>query len=209
MLALNQIDKASAILQYLGYKLVRIRYIPVNPSIFLRLDGTGRISVKPATNFMSLHPFSVAVFEDTIYWSDYGLRDIQSCHKFTGENHQVVVNSTGSHVYGIQIVHELLEPPLYSPCNHERCAHMCLIKKGGQEGVCKCATSFKLVNGSDCFPDEHIPTQLTEITTTRPSTTTRSTPTLTLPTTNFITIIFIIIFIIFALYLHRLIKGQQ
>ena len=38
-----------------------------------------------------------------------------------------------------------------------RCAHMCLIKKGGQEGVCKCATLFKLVNGHDCIPDVHIP----------------------------------------------------
>jgi hypothetical protein len=123
----------------------------------IRLDGTGRISVKPATNFMSLHPFSVAVFEDTIYWSDYGLRDIQSCHKFTGENHEVVVKSARIQTYGIQIAHELLEPPLYSPCNHERCAHMCLIKKGGQEGVCKCATLFKLVNGHDCIPDVHIP----------------------------------------------------
>ena len=38
-----------------------------------------------------------------------------------------------------------------------RCTHMCLIKKGGQEGVCKCATLFKLVNGHDCIPDVHIP----------------------------------------------------
>merc|ERR1711971_1211900 len=162
----------------------------------IRLDGTGRISVKPATKFMALHPFSVAVFEDTIYWSDYGLRDIQSCHKFTGDNHQVVYKSASINTFGtffgIQIVHELLEPPLYSPCNHARCAHMCLIKKGGQEGVCQCATSFKLVNGHDCIPDGHIPTPLTEITTTRPSTTTTTTTTRpstttttpTLPTTT-------------------------
>ena len=45
---------------------------------------------------------------------------LQSCHKFTGENHQVVVKSARIQTYGIQIAHELLEPPLYSPCNHER-----------------------------------------------------------------------------------------
>ena len=87
---------------------------------FSRLDGTGRVSVKPNTNFMLLHPFSVAVFEDTIYWSDYGLRDIQSCHKFTGDDHKVVVKSARIQTYGIQIAHELLEPPKYSPCNHQR-----------------------------------------------------------------------------------------
>ena len=33
----------------------------------IRLDGTGRVSVKPAINLLSLHPFSVGVFENTIY----------------------------------------------------------------------------------------------------------------------------------------------
>ena len=119
----------------------------------IRLDGTHRISVKPATNFMSLHPFSVAVFEDTIYWSDYGLRDIQSCHKFTGENHKVVVKSARLQTYGIQIVHELLEPAKFSPCNSLRCGHMCLLKKGAEKAVCRCAEEFKLVNGHECVPE--------------------------------------------------------
>jgi len=119
----------------------------------IRLDGTGRVSMKPATNFMSLHPFSVAVFEDTIYWSDYGIQDIQSCHKFTGENHKVVVKSTRIHPYGIQIAHENLQPPFYSPCNHIRCAHMCLIKKGAKESVCRCASDFTLVNEHNCVKE--------------------------------------------------------
>lgn len=120
----------------------------------IRLDGTQRISVKPSTNFMSLHPFSVAVFEDTIYWSDYGLRDIQSCHKFTGQNHKVVVKQARLQTYGIQIVHPLLEPMDYSPCNNMRCGHMCLLKKkaGRLEAVCRCADEFELVNGHECRP---------------------------------------------------------
>ena len=72
--------------------------------------------MKPDTNFMSLHPFSVTVFEDTIYWSDYGQGDIQSCHKFTGKNHKVVFKSQRIRAYGIQIAHELLQPPYHSPC---------------------------------------------------------------------------------------------
>jgi hypothetical protein len=57
----------------------------------IRLDGTGRHAVKPANNFMTLHPFSVAVFEDTIFWSDWGMKEIQSCHKFTGLNHTTLI----------------------------------------------------------------------------------------------------------------------
>lgn len=34
-----------------------------------------------------------------------------------------------------------------------RCGHMCLIKKGAKEYVCKCASQFKLVNGHDCIPE--------------------------------------------------------
>jgi len=119
----------------------------------VKLDGTGRLSVKPATNFMSLHPFSIAVFEDTIYWSDYGLRDIQSCHKFTGRNHKVVVKSARIQTYGIQIAHELLQPPYWSPCNKMRCAHMCLISKDAKNAVCRCATDFKLVNDHECVKE--------------------------------------------------------
>merc|ERR1712168_1471281 len=120
----------------------------------IRLDGTGRVSVKPATNLMSLHPFSIAVFEDTIYWSDYGLRDIQSCHKFTGQNHKVVVKSARIQTYGIQIAHQYLQPPYWSPCNHERCSHMCLISKGAKDSVCRCAKDFTLVNGHKCVKED-------------------------------------------------------
>ena len=34
-----------------------------------------------------------------------------------------------------------------------RCGHMCLIKKGAKETVCKCASKFFLVNGKDCIPE--------------------------------------------------------
>lgn len=33
------------------------------------------------------HPFSIAVFEDMLYWSDWENLQIENCNKFTGKNH--------------------------------------------------------------------------------------------------------------------------
>jgi hypothetical protein len=64
----------------------------------IRLDGSGRHAVKPANNLMTLHPFFVAVFEDTIFWSDWGMNEIQSCHKFTGLNHMTLIKEPRLHL---------------------------------------------------------------------------------------------------------------
>ena len=53
------------------------------------------------------HPYSIAVFEDTLYWSDWQGHDIQACNKFTGKNHRVVVRekSKKKFIYGIHVYH--------------------------------------------------------------------------------------------------------
>lgn len=37
------------------------------------------------------HPFGLAVFEDRLYWSDWDTLSIESCEKFTGKDHEVLV----------------------------------------------------------------------------------------------------------------------
>ena len=51
----------------------------------IRLDGTGRHSWKPAETLKSLHPFSISVFQNTIYWTDSNTLDIHASEKFTGK----------------------------------------------------------------------------------------------------------------------------
>ena len=117
----------------------------------IRLDGTGRVSVKPNTNLMALHPFSVAVFENTIFWSDQSMREIQSCDKFTGEDHKAVVKAANLKVMGVHIIHELLEPMKQSPCAFKKCSHLCFLKRGGKEAVCDCPTGYEMTaNGHEC-----------------------------------------------------------
>ena len=66
------------------------------------------------------------------------MHEIQSCDKFTGENHQITVKLPKHEIMGIHIIHELLDPTKTSPCNNKKCSHLCFLKRGGQEAVCQC-----------------------------------------------------------------------
>ena len=116
----------------------------------VRLDGSHRVSVKPSLPFMSLHPFSVSVFEETIYWTDSGMKEVQSCHKFSGDNHTVVIKSAHIKPNAVQIINQALFPSGSSPCLALRCSQLCLIKEGGHEGVCQCGSFYKLVDNHRC-----------------------------------------------------------
>lgn len=47
---------------------------------------------------MVKHPFGLAVFENRLYWSDWETQSIEACDKFTGKNHEVLVQ--GQTIYG-------------------------------------------------------------------------------------------------------------
>lgn len=58
------------------------------------------------------HPFAIAVFEDTLYWSDWHGRDIQACNKFTGKDHRVIIRekTKGNFIYGVHVYHPAMMP---------------------------------------------------------------------------------------------------
>jgi len=38
------------------------------------------------------HPFAITVFEDSLYWTDWHTKSINSANKFTGKNQEVIRN---------------------------------------------------------------------------------------------------------------------
>ena len=83
----------------------------------INLDGSGRRIVLDGMHL--LHPFSLAIFEDTLYWSDWegGLEDgsgsvLTSCNKFTGKNKKTILKEPGLDIMGITIYHPLLKEDL-------------------------------------------------------------------------------------------------
>jgi low density lipoprotein-related protein 2 len=56
---------------------------------FCNYDGTGRQQVI-ANNHYLLHPHSLAVFEDVVFWTDRQLNRVMQARKFLGTNESVV-----------------------------------------------------------------------------------------------------------------------
>lgn len=54
------------------------------------------------------HPYSVTVFEDKLYWSDWSSKVIKVCNKFTGKDSKTLIRENKNRVYGMQINHPSL-----------------------------------------------------------------------------------------------------
>ncbi|XP_076641099.1 vitellogenin receptor-like [Halictus rubicundus] len=99
----------------------------------VRLDGSDRRTVLKDIAKM---PFSLAVFENKLYWSDRASKTIQSCDKFTGKDWEILL-TLKSNVYGIHIYHSVLKPKIPNPCNVNSCSQLCLLNsKNGYTCAC-------------------------------------------------------------------------
>lgn len=124
---------------------------------FCNYDGTGRQQVL-AHNHYLLHPHSLTVFEDTLYWTDRQLNRVLSCHKFKGSNESVVSHLV-SQPLGIHINHPILQPEATNPCANAPCSHLCLLSPVKPNNyACKCPPGYSQNdrNGSTgrCTPIE-------------------------------------------------------
>lgn len=60
-----------------------------------RLDGSDRRKI---LNNLSKSPYSIAVFQNSIYWSDKKAKGIEYCDKFTGKNRKTLIKDRS--IYG-------------------------------------------------------------------------------------------------------------
>ncbi|XP_032774864.1 low-density lipoprotein receptor-related protein 1-like [Rattus rattus] len=132
----------------------------------VNLDGSG-IRMMQLTQIQS--PFSVAVFEDKVFWSDLQTRTIQSVEKMTGKDRAVLIKRSGQ-PFGLKIMHEVLQPRSSSPCLDIGCSHLCLLSPQAK-GSCRCPVGLLLADdGITCVSLQEsgfvflvLPTVLTQI----------------------------------------------
>ena len=97
------------------------------------------------------HPFSLAVFEDTLYWSDWESKEIQSCNKYTGKNKTTLVKGLSQYPMGVSVHHPVVHPlDEWNTCQFAGCSHLCLRNPTGH--TCACAEDAVLANdGRTCM----------------------------------------------------------
>lgn len=71
-----------------------------------KLDGSDRRQV---LFLPDQHPFSISVFEDHVYWSDWTSEAIYKANKFTGKSRTQVISQAAS-MMGVEIYHPLRQP---------------------------------------------------------------------------------------------------
>ncbi|XP_048506028.1 low-density lipoprotein receptor-related protein 2 isoform X2 [Athalia rosae] len=117
-------------------------------------NGTGRLQILASSHYL-LHPHSLTLFEDTLYWTDRQLNRVLSAHKFKGTN-QTVVSHLISQPLSIHVHHPALQPSSQNPCEKSPCAHLCLLSPSNPLGyTCKCQAGFRLSpNDGRCIEEE-------------------------------------------------------
>lgn len=76
------------------------------------------------------HPHALAIFEDTIYYSDRRLQRLQLYTKYPNGTSGNYAAHTFSRALGVIAVHPVLQPKVANnPCSGNQCSHLCLIGK--------------------------------------------------------------------------------
>lgn len=120
---------------------------------FCNYNGSGRQQVVAGSHYL-LHPHSMTLFEDTVYWTDRQLNRVLSAHKFRGKN-QTVVSHLISQPLSIHVHHPSLQPLSVNPCLKATCDHLCLLSPSDPSGYsCKCRAGYRISSNGNCVEEE-------------------------------------------------------
>ncbi|CAI5763731.1 low-density lipoprotein receptor-related protein 4 isoform X1 [Podarcis lilfordi] len=111
------------------------------------LDGQNR---KAVISQGLPHPFAITVFEDSLYWTDWHTKSINSANKFTGKNQEIIRNKLHFPM-DIHTLHPQRQPAAgRNRCgaNNGGCTHLCL--PNNTSYTCACPTGFRKTSSHTC-----------------------------------------------------------
>ncbi|XP_054720835.1 low-density lipoprotein receptor-related protein 2-like [Uloborus diversus] len=120
----------------------------------ITLDGINRkVIIKDSV----YHPYSLTVFEDNLYWTDWNTFSLDACNKFTGRKTTLMVRENGKHIMGVHVYHPVLAPAATNPCWAHLCSHMCVLAPF-KTYRCVCPSGHKLSSDNrTCIIEEKYP----------------------------------------------------
>lgn len=108
-----------------------------------RLDGTQIEVVLFSPSVLRL-PYSITVFEDRLYWTDWSQLALYSANKFNGEDiHNVSAGHLLESPKVVHVFHEYRQPSGENVCDGHTCSHLCIRSPMGM-AKCMCPDGLLL-----------------------------------------------------------------
>jgi hypothetical protein len=111
------------------------------------------------------HPFSLTVFEERLYWTDWDHEGVLTVNKFKGDDVKTVMHGVPGPMT-VRIFHQMAQPNHTNKCDLHQCDHLCLprahIRKSNvhdEESIkglpysCGCDMGFELSGLTKCLPE--------------------------------------------------------
>ncbi|XP_046864726.1 low-density lipoprotein receptor-related protein 4-like [Xenia sp. Carnegie-2017] len=114
----------------IDYTIDRIWWVDAKLDLIEYCDLNGKKRRVILTSDTIFHPFSISLFEDHIYWSDWSKFAIYKANKFTGKN-VTVLKKRLVNTLGINMIHPQRQPAAFNFClkYNGDCSHLCLLSQ--------------------------------------------------------------------------------
>lgn len=124
-------------------------------------DGQG-VKLILRSHDLLRHPFSLAVFEDRLYWTDWDSDGVVAANKYNGKEVEKIMRGVSGPMT-VRVYHEAVQPNHPNKCQNHDCHHLCLPRPHlpGEEGdklykkslpyACACANGFVFRSAGDSY----------------------------------------------------------
>nr|XP_022909737.1 low-density lipoprotein receptor-related protein 1 isoform X1 [Onthophagus taurus] len=92
------------------------------------------------------HVFAITIWEDRLYWTDWEMMSIESCHKYYGNETKTLFKMVHRPM-DLRLYHPFRQPQHNNPCEKANCSALCLLTS--EEPFYKCACPENHILGSD------------------------------------------------------------
>ncbi|XP_063897471.1 vitellogenin receptor [Helicoverpa armigera] len=92
------------------------------------------------------HPYSISVFENTVFWSDWTTNSLQTTDKLHGSaQKRNVLLTLNEPIFGMHMYHPVLMDRTSNPCSNNNCSHLCLVTSNVTHS-CACPDGMEIEN---------------------------------------------------------------